>query len=615
MTDEIRDKLKSLPDSPGVYKMYNGRGQVIYVGKAINLKNRVRQYFRTTDTLLPKVAAMVSHVTDLDYIIASNETEALTLESNLIKEFKPHYNILLKDDKQYPYVRLDLEQDFPVLQIVRRVKNDGAEYFGPYVSGMMLRESMNVIRVYFPVRHCRKDIKKAIARRERPCIMYNIGKCCAPCSGRVTREEYHKLLGEVTGFLQGNTAPLISLLSGEMAGASEAMEYEKAARYRDAIAALRYMQEKQQAIASSDVERDVFALAQDDGMCVVFGLFIRSGKVIGTEKFTMAGADEAAADIMASFLKQYYSGYSRVPREVCVSILPTDAPVIELWLRGLRGGAVKLISPVRGDKKHQVELAFSNGEDIIRRDREQRERVYERGEGALAMLSAELGLESVPSRIECYDNSHIQGTAGVGGMVVFCDGRPAPKEYRRFRLESSTGGDDYDAMRQVLTRRFTRALDHDERFEALPELIIVDGGRGQLNVALDVLDSFDLPYIPVVGLAEKNEEIILPYSAEPLVLARNSASLHLMQRIRDEAHRFAISYHRNVRARNALYSVLDSVSGIGEKRKRGLYDRFVTLADIKAASAAELAAAPGMNSTAAEAVYGFFHGGENDEEL
>ncbi len=611
MNDMIAEKLKLLPDEPGVYKMYDGSGEIIYVGKAVNLKNRVRQYFQHTPKP-PKVEAMVSHIEDFQYIITSNETEALTLESNLIKALMPRYNILLKDDKHFPYVRLDTRQDFPRFEVVRRVKKDGARYFGPYLSAMSLRDALNAIRDVFPVRHCRKDISRAIARNERPCLMYHLGKCCAPCSGNVSREEYHKLLDSVCRFLEGHTEPITELLKEQMNTAAENMEYERAAQLRDRIRAIDSLAEKQQAINVFGSERDVFAFAKDEEDAVVFALFERGGKVIWAESMSIACGGEAAGEVTASFLKQYYADGVPVPKEIVVRDLPDEAEALEKWLSESRGSRVEIICPQRGEKKKLTDMAYRNGLEAIQKARELEHRSWERGEGAMLRLCGIIGLSEIPERMECYDNSHIRGRDTVSGMVVFINGKSAPKEYRRFRIKAEANGDDYMAMREVLTRRFQKARDGDEKFSRLPDLLVVDGGRGQLNVALEVLEEFGLSHIPAIGLAEQNEDIILPDSDEPIRLSRRDPALHILERIRDEAHRFAITYHRSLRARNALMSELDGIDGIGPKRKRALFDAFVTADGIRNATIEELCAAKGMNRAAAEKVYLHFHPKETD---
>ena len=607
MNDRIEAKLKLLPDKPGVYKMFNSCGELIYVGKAVNLKNRVRQYFRSSANHPPKVAAMVANIDDFDFVIVGNETEALNLESNLIKQNKPYYNILLKDDKHFPYVRIDYKQDYPRVEIVRRFRKDGAKYFGPYLSSYALRESITAVREHFPIRQCKKDIVKAIARGERPCLMYHIGKCCAPCTGRVTKEEYAALLDEVVAMFQGNCKGYIESLTQLMQEASDRMDFEKAAQYRDRIRAMQSISEKQIASSASDKSYDVFALARNELATVAYGLFVRGGNVISAESFNIGADDEPFSEIISQFLMQFYNGMGQIPKEIVIMDEPEDLAAIESCLAEQCGHAVRIHIPLKGEKLKQGELARANAEATIGRKRELTHREWERGEGALIELMQLVGMDVFPRRMECFDNSHIQGRDTVGSMVVFIDGKPEKTQYRRFRTKQAADGDDYLAMKEHLSRRFQRALDGDEKFAELPELLIVDGGRGQLNVAIEVLEEFGLSHISCIGLAEKNEEIILPDRQESVILSRSSPVLQLLQRIRDEAHRFAITYHRNLRAKNSLYSVLDGISSIGDKRKRALYEKFMTVEAIKSASVEELKTADGMNITSARSVWNYFH--------
>ena len=608
MNEIIEEKLKLLPSSPGVYKMFNAAGEVIYVGKAISLKNRVRQYFQSSKNHPPKVAAMVRQIADFEYIRVANETEAFSLESNLIKEFKPKYNILLKDDKHFPYIRVDLKQDFPRLEVVRRVKKDGAKYLGPFLSGLLLRDGLAIVREQYPIRQCKKDIARMIARRERPCLMYHIGKCCAPCSGNVSREEYHKLIDEVLSFLSGNTSDILRSLNEQMTVAAEAMDFERAAIIRDRIRAIDSLNEKQAVIATTNTVLDVFALARLETNALVFALFVRNGKVIGTEKFRMdANTEETDADILSAFLSQYYAESGTFVPEVLLYQDASDMEAISGWLSGLAKRKVEVHRPQRGEKRKLTEMAYRNCLDVLEKDASLQKRAWERGEGALTQLSAILGLETVPTRLECFDNSHIQGRDTVSSMVVFTDGQPDKSAYRRFRIRAEAGGNDLIAMREALQRRFKKAEEQEAGFLPLPDLLVMDGGPTQLQVALEVLEEFSLDFIPTIGLAELSESIYMPGEETPIQLPRNSAPQHLIERLRDEAHRFAISYHRNVHNRNALYSVLDSIPGVGDKRKRALFDAFMTIDAIKAATQEELAAVSLIDSRTAESVFRYFH--------
>lgn len=608
MNQIIEEKLRLLPSAPGVYKMFNAAGEVIYVGKAVSLKNRVRQYFQSSKNHTPKVRAMVSHIADFETLRTANETEALTLESNLIKQFKPRYNILLKDDKHFPYVRIDYRQDFPRVEIVRRVQNDGARYLGPFLSGIALRDGMNVVREHFPVRHCRKDLKKAMARRERPCLMYHVGKCCAPCSGNVSRAEYHAMLDEISAFLTGHTERVLRELNERKQQAAESLQFERAAALRDSIRAVETLRDKQAAIGTHKDMMDVFALGRLNESVLVFALFVRDGKVIGTEKFRMgAGDGETEEEILAAFLKQYYLEAAAFPPEILLYSDAADMEIIAAWLSERAGRRVWLHRPQRGAKAKLAELAHRNCVDALEKDAALQRRAWERGEGALAELSGLLELETVPERLECFDNSHIQGRDTVSSMVVFTNGQPDRKAYRRFRIRAEAGGDDLVAMREALTRRFARFASGDAGFDRLPDLLVIDGGRTQLDVAIEALAEAGLSFVPVIGLAEAHELIYQPGEEQPLALPCNSAALHLLERLRDEAHRFAVSYHRSLRQKNALFSILDQIDGIGDRRKRALFDAFVTLDAMKAATVEQLAAVPAMTHATAEAVYAYFH--------
>jgi len=615
MNQMIEEKLKLLPSSPGVYKMFNDAGEVIYVGKAVSLKNRVRQYFQNSKNHPAKVTAMVRHIADFETIQVNNETEALSLESNLIKQFQPKYNILLKDDKHFPYVRIDLRQDFPRVEIVRRVKKDGAKYLGPYLSALLLRDSMNVVRDHFPIRHCKKDLKKSIARRERPCLMHHIGKCCAPCSGKITRDEYHAMLSEIIGFLSGDTKKILHSLNTQMLDAAESLDFEHAADLRDRIQAIESLADKQVVIGTNQSISDVFAVGRHEDAILVFALFVRDGKVIGTDKFRMTATDESDADIMSAFLKQYYEEDAPIPPEILVHSEPSDLAEISSWLASRAGRHVHLHKPQRGDKVQLVSLCYRNCIDALEKDAALQKRAWERGEGALAQLANILNLDALPDRMECFDNSHMRGRETVSSMVVFSNGQPDRKAYRRFRIRAEANGDDLIAMREVLTRRFDRARRGDSGFSNLPDLLIIDGGQTQLSIATEVLDSFGLSFIPTIGLAEAHELIWQPNAETPIELPRASAALHLLERIRDEAHRFAITYHRSLRQKNALFSILDEIPGIGEKRKRALFDAFTTLESIQNADMDALSSVPGMTKTNAEAVWSYFHNNSNGNGL
>ena len=602
MNTLLEDKIALLPEKPGVYKMLDETGTVIYVGKAKVLKNRVRQYFRSSKNHSPKVLAMVSHVADFETIEVHSEVEAFSLESNLIKQFQPKYNILLKDDKHFPYFRIDLRQDFPRIEIVRRVKQDGATYLGPYIVGPSVQEELKLVYDLFPLRHCKKNISKMRARGERPCLLHHLGKCCAPCSGAVTKEQYHAYLSEAIRLLNGKSGDLVPYLKDKMQEASDALNFERAAMLRDKLKATLALQEKQVAITVKGLTADVFAVSVSNDACLVFSLFVRDGKVIGTHAFpleTEGGAEPNEA--LQAFLAQYYGQDDiEIPPNILLNLACPEQDAFSEWINAKSRRKVTVSVPQRGEKRKLTELAVQNGEALLLKNEEIRIRAWERGEGALAELSAILGLDEIPSRIECYDNSHLMGTNTVSSMVVFRDGKPDKSAYRHFRIRSDAGGDDLCAMREVLTRRFSKETD-------LPDLVVLDGGKTQLQIGVEVLSECNLSHIPICALAESEDWIYLPDSDEPIVLPRNSAPLHLIERLRDEAHRFAITYHRNLRSRNALYSRLDAIDGVGDKRKRALFDAFITVDRIASASIDEIAAVKGVPRSLAEAVYHHFH--------
>lgn len=602
MNTVLEDKIALLPEKPGVYKMLDDTGTVIYVGKAKVLKNRVRQYFQSSKNHSPKVRAMVSHIADFETIEVHSEVEALSLESNLIKEFMPKYNILLKDDKHFPYFRIDLRQDFPRIEIVRRVKPDGATYLGPYIVGPSVQEELRLVYDLFPLRHCKKNIAAMQARGERPCLLHHLGKCCAPCSGSVSREEYHAYLKEAIRLLNGKSGELIPYLTQKMQEASDALDFERAALLRDKLKATLALREKQAAINANDLSADVFAVDSLNDARMVFSLFVRDGKVIGTHAFPLEGdGDDAPEEWLHAFLLQYYGQDGiEIPPNILLARECTDLIGIQDWLSGKRRRRVCIAVPQRGVKHQLTDMAKQNCAALLAKNDRIRVREWERGEGALAELSAILGLDEIPSRMECFDNSHLMGTNTVASMVVFRDGKPDKAAYRHFRIRSDAGGDDLLAMREVLTRR----LSGDGE---LPDLLVLDGGKTQLSIGVEVLSELNLSHIPVCALAESDELIYLPESDDPIVLPRNSAPLHLIERLRDEAHRFAISYHRNLRSKSALYSLLDGIDGVGDKRKRALFDAFLTVEQIKAASVEDLAAVKGMTLPCAQSVYDYFH--------
>ena len=599
MTDTVAEKLKLLPESPGVYLMKDARGKIIYVGKAIVLKNRVRQYFQSSRNQAPKVCAMVSHIADFETIMTANEVESLILEANLIKKHRPRYNIRLKDDKSYPYVKVTVQEEYPRVFITRRVVRDGARYFGPYTNVTALRDSLKLLKRLFPMRTCR-------TMPERPCLEYHIKRCLAPCVGKVTAEDYGAMIRAVLLFLEGRTDDVERELEHRMNLAAEAYHFETAARLRDQLTAVRKAAERQNIVTGAG-DQDAIGMARSAaGVCVQI-FFIRGGKMIGREHFLVRGSEEESdADILRAFLEQYYNQATFVPREVLLpcAIDAAGQEIIERWLAEKKGGGkVVLLTPQRGTKHDIVEMATGNAEKFLTDEETRRSLADEQTLGAVEELGRYLGLRKLPYRMECFDISHNQGQETVASMVVFEGGMPKKSDYRRFKIRSAEGKpDDFLSMREVTTRRYV-GLPKEE----LPDLIIIDGGKGQLSSALEIIRiEAGHKDVPVVGLAKQFELVFTEGNSEPVELPRRSPSLYLIQRIRDEAHRFAITFHRKLRGKRNLVSVLDHIVGIGPKRRQSLWAHFGTLDKIKAASVDELATVPGMNRPSAEAIVHFF---------
>ena len=599
MTEALAEKLKLLPDSPGVYIMKDVRGKIIYVGKAVVLKNRVRQYFQSSRSQAPKVRAMVSHIADFETIMTANEVESLILEANLIKKHRPRYNIRLKDDKSYPYVKVTVQEDFPRVFITRRVMHDGAHYFGPYTNVTALRDSLKLLRRLFPLRTCR-------IMPERPCLEYHIKRCLAPCVGKVSQEDYGAMIRAVLLFLEGRTDDVERALEQRMQHAAGAYHFEIAARLRDQLAAVRAAAQRQNIVTGAG-DQDAIGMARSSvGVCVQI-FFIRSGKMIGREHFLLRGSEEESdVDVLRAFLEQYYNQATFVPREVLLPQVLADADreVIQNWLSEKKGGGrVVLLTPQRGTKRDLIVMATGNAEKFLADEQTRQSLSDQQTMGAVEELGRYLGLEKAPYRMECFDISHNQGQETVASMVVFEGGLPKKSDYRRFKIKSAEGKpDDFLSMREVTTRRYVGLPE-----EELPDLIVIDGGKGQLSSALEIIRmEAGHKDVPVVGLAKQFELIFTEGRPDPVELPRRSASLYLIQRIRDEAHRFAITFHRKLRSKRNLVSVLDHIVGVGPKRRQSLWTHFGTLDKIKAASIEELAAAPGMNRPAAEAVFHFF---------
>jgi len=618
MTEELAIKLGALPDSPGCYMMKSG-GKIIYVGKAKNLKNRVRQYFHPSVNHTPKVRAMVEKVDDFDIVLVDSEMEAFALECNLIKLHMPHYNILLKDDKHYPYIRIDRREYFPRVTLARKQERDGARYFGPYQAGGTIREILDVARTLFPIRPCEYALNPK--RSRKPCMYYQVGKCSAPCAGLITEEAYDEIIVQVMDYLSGKYAPVMEHLQNKMREFSAAMRYEQAALYRDKIRALESVMRKQQAISTSLDDRDVVACLECGLDCMIQLLIVRSGRLIGSEHFLLEGAAaDGQGEVMTQFMLQYYSD-GDAPPEILTSFLPNDADTLEDLLSEANGPRVHISRPMRGDKAKLTQMALKNARDAW--DKQQkRERAGSLAEEGLEELTAELGLDAVPRRIEGYDISNTQGDLSVGSMVVMEDGKCVSREYRHFRVKTVEGANDFASIHEILTRRLSHGLKEIEtraaeglppeggKFSRLPDLILIDGGRGQLSAALSAMREQGLN-IPMFGLAERIDEIVLPYDDDSLLLDRHSPALRLIQRLRDEAHRFAVTRHRALRGRQSTASVLDSIAGVGEKRRRAILNHFKTVDALRHASADDIAQVQGVPKAVAEAVYKQLHTDEN----
>ncbi len=623
--ERVQQKLINLPDSPGVYQMLNGEGKVIYVGKASVLRNRVRSYFHASAQHTPKTLALVEEIQDITWWVTGTELEALVLENELIKRYKPHYNIRLKDDKSFPYIKVNWQDDFPKVEVVRKMQKDGARYFGPYTSARVCYQTLDALRRIFPYLDCDRTIT---GQDQRPCLYYHIKMCGGPCIGAQSREEYRATIQQLMDFLQGDTDRVLQQLERQMERAAGNLQFELAALYRDRLKSAQQIVEQQKIISTKMEDADYLALAQDErtGDTAVQIFMVRRGRLIGRENFMLEGADVPQADVnqlgllAGTFIQQYYDNATFIPPLLLVQALPDDHAVLEAWLGERRGGKVELRLPQRGPKRDLLQLATVNAEEYLRLQLAEWMADSHRQTQAVAELQAALHLEKPPLRIECFDISTLQGTNTVGSMVVFTRGVPDKAAYKRFKIRgrgSQGEPDDFASMREMLRRRFRRLVEEygtadpgkkarktDESWRAMPDLVIIDGGKGQLGIAVEVFKELGLfGQIPVVGLAKQEEEIFRPGLSDPLWLKRGSPALHLVQRIRDEAHRFAITYHRNLRSKEQTRSKLDGVRGIGPARRKALLTYFGgDIERIRQASIEELIAVPGMTRRSAESL-------------
>lgn len=618
MPPSLQAKLDSLPTVPGVYQYFAADGELLYVGKAVNLRNRVRSYFHASARLDPKTHRLVSKIEDLEWIVTGSELEALLLEMNLIKEHRPRYNILLKDDKRYPYIKVTWAERFPKVFATRRVLQDGSRYFGPYSSAAAMRETLAALRKVFPYLDCDRTIS---GRDPRACLYLDIGLCLGPCVGAVDRECYRAMIERLCRFLDGHSAEVLEGLREEMATHAAQLAFERAARVRDRIQAIEQVVERQRIIAPTLSDQDVVAVAREDGAAVAQVFFVRNGKLIGRESFQLAGAGDSPDELLTAFLKQFYDDGAQVPGEIVLPEQILESEIIERWLAERRGTKVRLTVPQRGHKRELVQVAVANAAETLRvlRAAHGAETEDQVAAQALAELRDALGMARLPRRIECYDISTLQGSHTVGSMVVFQNAVALKADYRQFRIKSLDGQDDFAAMAEVLTRRFERLCRHQEAlaagtvepqaergsFDQSPDLVLIDGGKGQLGRAREVLQGLGLDAIPLASLAKQREQLFLPGQRDPVILPRDSQALYLVQRCRDEAHRFAISYNRKLRQSSGLRSNLDEAPGIGAKRRRALLVHFGSVDGIRNASVEDLAAVPGMTRRAAEELKAF----------
>ncbi len=616
---DIEEELKKLPAKPGVYIMHDKKDEIIYVGKAISLKNRVRQYFQSSRNLTPKIVQMVSRIDHFEYIITDSELEALVLECNLIKEHRPKYNTMLKDDKSYPYIKVTVQEDYPKILFAREMKKDKAKYYGPYTSGIAVKDTIELIRKIFKLRTCNRNLPKDIGK-DRACLYAHIGQCDAPCQGSISAEEYRKNVDQAMEMLNGNFKPVIEMLTEKMQAASAKFAFEEAAQYRDLINSVKLILQKQKITSSDQEDRDIIAFARAMDEAVVQVFFIRSGKLIGREHYRLTGVEQITrSEVMTNFIKQFYSGTPFVPKELFLQEPVEDKEVMEQWLTAKRGQRVYIRVPQKGEKERLVELAAKNASLVLQQDSERIAREEKKTIGAVQEIADILGIQKI-NRMESFDISNTNGFENVGSMVVFEAGKPKRNDYRKFKMKWVKGADDYACMHEVLTRRLKHGLEETKElnekgisldtgsFTRFPDLILMDGGRGQVNIALKVMEELNIN-IPVCGMVKDDNHRTrgLYYNNVELPIDQRSEAFKLITRIQDETHRFAIEYHRSLRSKSQVHSVLDDIEGIGPTRRKALMKYFKGIEKIKEASLEELKQVPSMNQKSAEQVYDFFH--------
>ena len=603
----IEDELKKLPRQPGVYIMHDKKDDIIYVGKAISLRNRVRQYFQSSKDKSAKIKQMVSKIERFEYIVTDSELEALVLENNLIKENRPRYNTMLRDDKTYPYIKLTVKEDYPRLLMVRQIKKDTNKYFGPFSSGNAVRDTINLLNKVYKLRTCNRNLPRDIGA-ERPCLDYFIHQCDAPCQNYISKEEYNKNVSEALHFLSGDFEPIVNKIRSEMERLSSELKFEEAAKQRDLLNSVLHVTQKQKITSDDTKDRDIIAMAKDDRDAVVQVFFIREGKMVGREHhYVQVAMDDEKADILESFIKQFYAGTPFVPSQIVSQYELKDSELICEWLSTKRGSKVNIIVPKKGSKEKLVELAVKNAEIVLTKDREKLQRQEARSTGAVKEIEELLSLKNL-NRMEAYDISNISGVQSVGSMVVYENGMPKKSDYRKFKIKTVIGPNDYASIKEVLTRRFEHGTDESSTgFNKLPDIILMDGGRGQVNICLQVLEEFKLN-IPVCGMVKDDNHRTrgLYYNNVEIPIDTHSQGFLLITRIQDEAHRFAIEYHRSLRSKTQVKSILDDIEGIGSVRRRALMKHFKDIENIKNATVEELMSVEGMNKKAAVAVKDFF---------
>lgn len=608
---QLEQKLKDLPHKSGVYIMYNSARQILYIGKARDLFKRVHQYFGNKANRTVKVIKLVEKIDDLDYIITANEVEALVLENNLIKKHKPPYNILLKDDKSYPFIKIDVKKPFPRVEVVRKLKNDGAKYFGPYMQGISTQEILGLINSAFCVRTCKMDLAK-VPQNHRPCLNYHIKRCYAPCAGLISREEYDGVIKEIISFLQGNDKKIAEILTSKMKEASEREEYELALAYKQKLQVLEKLVRRQVGALPKDFDMDVFAVAANGFNTVAAVIFVRGGKIVGSDKQVVEGVSLDEGSALSNFIMRFYDVTGYIASEIVLASDTDDADVMQEYLSEKAGKKINVICPHQGVRRQLADMAVSNAQDYLEKSVSVMERKENMTMGGVIQLAEYLALPKMPVRMECYDISHISGTNKVASMVVFVNGQPERSHYRKFKIETVAGNDDFACLQETLKRRLRDMKDRsqDVSFSSRPDLIIIDGGKGQLSSVMEVVEGEDTSGINFISLAKREEEVFLPGQSAPVILPRDSYALKLLQRIRDEAHRFAITFHRSLRKKSQTQSALLGIEGVGKTRVKLLFDAFRTLDNIKNASVTELSAVKGIDARTARNVYDAFHGNE-----